>query len=37
MIEVCGKFNKAKIFTDVVDEASIAQFIKPIYNFKAGD
>lgn len=27
MLEVAGKFNQAKIFTDVVDEASIAQVI----------
>ena len=27
MIEVNGKFNTAKIYTDVVDEASIAQVI----------
>lgn len=32
MIEVKGKYNQAKIFTDIVDQASIAQ---PIYNFKA--
>lgn len=25
MIEICGKFNTAKVFTDVVDESSIAQ------------
>lgn len=28
MLEVNGKFNSAKIFTDVVDEASIAQVIE---------
>ena len=27
MLEVTGKYNRAKIFTDVVDEASIAQVI----------
>ena len=27
MIEITGKFNSAKIFTDVVDEASIAQVL----------
>ena len=27
MIEVSGKYNSAKIFTDVVDQASIAQVI----------
>ena len=27
MIELKGKYNEAKIFTDVVDEASIAQVI----------
>lgn len=25
MIEICGKFNTAKVFTDLVDESSIAQ------------
>lgn len=28
MIELQGKYNTAKIFTDVVDEASIAQVIE---------
>mgnify|MGYP001124187154 FL=1 len=28
MLEVNGKFNQAKIFTDVVDQASIAQVIE---------
>ena len=27
MLEVSGKYNSAKIFTDVVDQASIAQVI----------
>ena len=27
MLEVSGKYNQAKIFTDVVDQASIAQVI----------
>ena len=28
MLEVAGKYNQAKIFTDVVDQASIAQVIE---------
>ena len=28
MLEVTGKHNQAKIFTDVVDQASIAQVIE---------
>ena len=28
MLEVQGKYNQAKIFTDVVDQASIAQVIE---------
>ena len=28
MLEVSGKYNQAKIFTDVVDQASIAQVIE---------
>ena len=28
MLEVFGKYNQAKIFTDVVDQASIAQVIE---------
>ena len=27
MIELKGKYNEAKIFTDVVDEASISQVL----------
>ena len=27
MLELRGKYNKAKIFTDVVDEASISQVL----------
>ena len=32
MIELKGKYNTAKIFTDNVE---IVNIIKPIYNFKA--
>ena len=28
MIELKGKYNQAKIFTDVVDEASVAQVLR---------
>lgn len=28
MLEVSGRYNQAKIFTDVVDQASIAQVIE---------
>ena len=28
MIEIKGKFNTAKVFTDVIDEASISQIIE---------
>ena len=28
MLEVKGKYNSAKIFTDVVDKASVAQVIE---------
>lgn len=31
MIEIKGKYNEARIFTDVV------KILRPIYNFKAGD
>ena len=37
MLELRGKYAEAKVFTDVVDQASVSQVIRPIYNFKAGE
>ena len=31
MIELKGKYNKAKIFTDVVDETSISEIILDVH------
>lgn len=39
MIEVKGKYNEARIFTDTVDSGSVVRvdkIIRPVYNFKAG-
>ena len=39
MIEVKGKYNEARIFTDTVDSGSgvrVDKIIRPVYNFKAG-
>lgn len=39
MIEVRGKYNEAKIFTNNVETTAMSQIVKevvkPIYNFKA--
>ena len=37
MIELRGKYNTAKVFTDNIEQAAIDQLnvIKPVYNFKA--
>ena len=45
MIEITGKYNTAKVFTDTLDEivhniaptAGVANTVKPVYNFKAAD
>lgn len=38
MIEIQGKYNKAKVFTDnIQDTAEVVKIIKPVYNFKAAE
>ena len=40
MIELQGKYNTAKVFTDNIEQMAISQIIKiikPIYNFKAAE
>lgn len=37
MIEIRGKYNTTRVFTDVVDRSAISQVIELCNQFKAGD